>query len=464
MQVIAYIFQEFLIEPQSALESMGYTIDQVYIDRAIPSSPDYRPELGRLMAQNQIDPADLLLVESLDALGNTLQEVATLIATLEEVGTTVVSLNDDQPGHSPQVEQRSNAQPTRAALLRLAGEVQNCQRRRRLRAGHGRNRLKALPPPGKAPYGYRRGQERYLIDRAAAPVVTAFVEEFLLYGSLRGAVRFVERKFGKRISVSTGRRWLTHPVYRGDLQYGDGQVLRDTHAAIISRDAAAQIDRLLRRNSQLPPRTAGALRSLAGLVSCQACGTRLAISTTTLYKQNKVYLYLRPTDCPRQPKCKSIPYEAALQRIIHQICRDLPEAVGSLQVATEALQEFPGAIVSPPSPSWFQAQIDQKEAVLAQLPTLVETGVLDQETADLRQYNLRSEIAEIQQQISQLPPVNLQELSQAVAIPQFWLDLSESERRFFFREFIQDVQIVRQGEHWEVELAFVFDKNKFKKQ
>ena len=129
----------------------------------------------------------------------------------------------------------------------------NRQRSRQLKAGHARNRLKTLPPPGKAPYGYRRGQERYIIDRMAAPVVTAFVEEFLLYGSLRGAVRFVERRFGKRISVSTGRRWLTHPVYRGDLQYGDGQVMRDTHAAIISRDAAAQIDRLLRRNSQLPP-------------------------------------------------------------------------------------------------------------------------------------------------------------------------------------------------------------------
>jgi hypothetical protein len=74
----------------------------------------------------------------------------------------------------------------------------------------------------------RRGQERYIVDRSATPVVTAFMEEFLLYGSLRGAVRFVERKCGKRIWVSTGRRWPTHPAYRGDLQYGDGQVIRDS--------------------------------------------------------------------------------------------------------------------------------------------------------------------------------------------------------------------------------------------
>ncbi len=48
----------------------------------------------------------------------------------------------------------------------------------------------------------------------------------------------------------------------------NGQILSDTHTPIISREEAAQIDRLLRRNRRLPPRTASANRSLAGLVSC----------------------------------------------------------------------------------------------------------------------------------------------------------------------------------------------------
>jgi hypothetical protein len=52
--------------------------------------------------------------------------------------------------------------------------------------------------------------------------------------------------------------------------------------------------------------------------------------------------------------------------------------------------------------------------------------------------------------------VNLQELSRSVAIPQFWLDLSEAERRFFFREFIRRIQIQRQAEGWQVHLELVF--------
>ena len=147
--------------------------------------------------------------------------------------------------------------------------------------------------------------------------------------------------------------------------------MRDTHAAIISRDAAAQIDRLLRRNSQLPPRTAGALRSLAGLVSCGECGTRIAISKTTIHKKDKVYLYLRPVDCPQRPKCKAIPYDLALRRIITQICQYLPQAVSSLQNSIS----IPGETsAGPPSPELFQAQIAQKEAALAQLPSPDRNG------------------------------------------------------------------------------------------
>jgi hypothetical protein len=285
-------------------------------------------------------------------------------------------------------------------------------------------------------------------------VITAFVNEFLLYGSLRGAVRFVDHRFGKRIAVSTGRRWLTHAVYRGDLQYQDGQVIRDTHTAIISREEAAQIDRLLRRNSQLPSRTAGAARSLAGLVYCQTCGGRLTITTTTRRGQSQAYLYLRPTNCPHSPRCRAIPYDRALNAIIEQICHDLPQAVAQLQPFPQS-----GAPVTPATE--IQTQIQQRQGVLQQLSGLVQEGVLDPDTAALRRYKLQGEIAQLEQRRAQLPPVNLQELSQSVAIPQFWLNLSEAERRFFFREFIRQIQINpqplnSQEKSCQVVLQFVF--------
>jgi DNA invertase Pin-like site-specific DNA recombinase len=430
MGIIAYLYQE-TTAAQPDWGPWAGRITQIYTDIAIAAEPSYRPHLAQLLTDNRATPAQVVLVQDFSALGDSLESVQTSLTTLTNHGSQVISLQhpDQTPGDN----------------LVLGHTLAEQQRRRRLRAGHAQSRLKALPPPGRAPYGYRRGQERYLVDRSAAPVITAFVNEFLLYGSLRGAVRFVDSRFGKRISVSTGRRWLTHPVYRGDLQYRDGAVLRDTHGAIISRDEAAQIDRLLRRNSQLPPRTAGAPRSLAGLVHCQECGCPLVISKTTIRKGSKSYLYLRPQACGRPQPCAAIPYGQALDQIIVQICQDLPQAV---------TQRF--ASGTAPSPNPWQEQLEQKQSAVTQLPDLVARGVLDTETADLRRYKLRSEIADLHQRLAQLPPVNLQELSQSVSIPQFWHDLSETERRFFFREFIQAIAIVRAGKTWAIALTLVF--------
>ncbi len=450
MRVIAYqYYEDASSSPGSnpwpgSIQRQGqmWPIAQVYTDIALPTTPDYRPQLAQLLADNQSNPAQVVLVADLSQLGESLNEIKACLSTLEAAGSQVVCLAGSEAEAS--LEGVTALPPG----VELGHQVAQQQHRRRLRAGHAQNRLNALPPPGKAPYGYRRGQERYLIDRSAAPVVTAFVNEFLLYGSLRAAVRFVESRFGKRISVSTGRRWLTHPVYRGDLQYHDGQVLRNTHAALISREEAAQIDRLLRRNSQLPPRTAGAPRSLAGLVTCQECGCSLAVSTTTNRQTNHRYLYLRPRACGREQACPAIPYDRALDQIISQICQDLPRAVD---------QRFASS-PEPVNPAdvGLQRQIQQKQMALEQLPTLVDNGVLDQATADLRRYTLRGEMAELEQCLAQLPPVNLQELSQSVSIPQFWHDLSEAERRFFFREFIQTINIIRHGTQWEIALTLVF--------
>lgn len=326
-----------------------------------------------------------------------------------------------------------------------------------LRQGHARNRIAAVPPPGRAPYGYRRGRDRYALDRAAAAVVKDFFEHFLLYGSLRSAVRHLERKHGKRISVATGRRWLTHPVYRGDLAYATGEVIPNTHLAILSRAEAAQIDRLLRRNRSLPSRTASAPRSLAGLVGCDRCQSPLTVVSVARRGKAADYLYLRPTACQRSARadgiqvspCPSARYEAVLNAVIQRICDDLPTAV--------AARTSPDA--APRAP--LEAAIAQKQAILAQLPDLEREGILDPTTAQLRAFHLRADLARLQDQLNQLPPPNLAAIAQTVSIPQFWHDLSEAERRFYLREFLRHIWLLppeQSGDRaWSIQrLEFVF--------
>lgn len=449
MRVVAYVYSDPLIEASPTVDGWGQPVDRVYQDQALPATPEHRPQLEQLLQDSQAHPPDTVLVRSLAELGPSLEAVSDCLQTFAARGITLIAVEQgftSQASLDGPTALLPQQQWTRR-LIELGGEIQAQQRRRRLRHGHAQNRIKALPPPGKAPYGYRRGVERYTLDRSAAPVVKAFFDQFLLYGSLRQAVRYLETRYGKRISVSTGQRWLTSPVYRGDLVYQDGQRMRDTHVPILSREEAAQIDRLLRRNSRLPPRTASAPRSLAGIVTCQTCQSPMKVSQVTAPRREKVYLYLRPTACPRSPKCRALSYDAVLEATIETICRDLPTAVAALNL------DRPGG--SAPGDA-IAHTLQQKNDVLTQLPALVESGILDQDTADLRAYTLRSEIAQLQQRLAQLPPVNLPELARSVAIPQFWLDLSEPERRFFFREFIQAIQIEREGAQWRVVLKFIF--------
>ena len=75
----------------------------------------------------------------------------------------------------------------------------------------------------------------------------------------------------------------------------------------------------------------------------------------------------------------------------------------------------------------------------------------------MRNYKLRTEISQIENKIAQLPPGNLKAIASAVSLPQFWLDLSEAERRFYFREFIKQIEIVHNdSQSWSLQLKFIF--------
>jgi DNA invertase Pin-like site-specific DNA recombinase len=430
MKVIAYTYSDPLLKPAPDENIWGCEVDRIYRDLGD------RYQLEQLILDCQNESPDRLLIRRWEDLGDSISEVSDRLHLLQSLGFEVVT---------------TEAEPL--SSLEVLQQMQQQQRSRLIRVGHARNRLQGTMPPGKAPYGYKRGKERYVLDRAAAPVVKDFFEQFLLYGCLRRAVSYIEKKYSKKISVSTGQRWLTNPVYRGDTGYQNGEVVADTHAAIISREEAAQIDRLLGNNRRFSPRTASAPRSLAGLVVCEECHSPMTVTRAGKNPQQQEYLYLRPTKCGQKPPCQGLDYGQVLQQTIQSICDDLPKEVASLSLISQTdksglpYQNFARSLGD---------RVTQKQNILEQLPSLTASGILDLETAQLRAYKLKTEIAKLQAQIATLPPVNLQLVAQTVSLPQFWLDLSEAERRFYFREFLRQINIVREGQSWKVKLIFIF--------
>jgi DNA invertase Pin-like site-specific DNA recombinase len=437
LKTIAYTYSNPFLESLGDLSFPDWEIDRSYQDLGA------RLELEKLILDCQQQPPDRLLLRSLTELGDSLEEISLNWQNLEELGVEIIAL--EQSYRSSQFF-RLDPEILTKNLSLLLQTIQQELQKQKLRQGHAKNRLNTLPPPGKAPYGYRRGRNKYILDRSTAPVVKEFFDRFLLFGSLRDAVRFLEARYGKKISVSTGKKWLISPVYRGNLIYQKETIITATHAAIISPEEAAQIDRLLRRNSRLSPRTASAPRSLAGLVFCDQCQSAMKISRVTQHGNKQEYLYLCPVRCPLDKKCSAIAYQRILEKTIECICIDLPVAVANLNAPD--INNFKNILL---------LELEKQQDILKQINNLKQSQVLDEDTANLRSYKLRAEIANLENKLAALPPVNLQAIARTVSLPQFWLDLSETERRFYFREFLQKIAIVRlELGFWQLQLIFIF--------
>ncbi|MEB3250217.1 MAG: recombinase family protein [Merismopediaceae bacterium] len=451
MRIIAYMAHDPLGERVNGQAIWGVEVDHVYEDWGSDQ------QLQQMLRDCQDHPPTYLLLRRLQELGPTLTIIGDRLQQIEALGIEVLTIEQD---YSTRQWQKASPVEQGQQWLKLSELMTQEIRQTRQKQGHTHRRLQTLPPPGRAPYGYRRTPAQYVIDKTTAPILRDFFEYYLRYASLRAALRYIEQKYNKKFAVSTGQRWLTHPVYRGDLCFGHQDIIPNTHPAILSREEAAQIDRLLRRHRQFAPRTASNPHSLAGLVVCQSCQGKLTLASVSPRKnhaQTPRYQYLRCLRCPRQPKCPAIAYEAILTETIAQICQELPQAVSRFK-SPNLIQITQG----------IQEKIAQKQQILNQLPSLIQQHILDSETAQLRAYKLQTEIAQLQQQFNQLPPGELTNLTQAIALPQFWLDLSETERRFYFREFIQQIQLIRPDlatvtppdstppPSWEIALKFVF--------
>ena len=421
MKIVVYTYTDPLLDKMPDLSIWGWEIDKIYQDIG------KREELNQFIFDAQIENIDYLLVFNLAELGDSISDVVNNINKIEQLGIEIIALNQDYKTSDFQTITEEN---TKQKLNQIWLEINQNHQQRKLRKSHAKNRLKILPPPGKAPYGYSRGKDSYIINRATAPIVKAFFDRFLLYASIRDSVRFLAQKYNKKITPATARYWLTNPVYRGDLRYQNQQIISDTHTPIISREEAAQIERILKSHSRVKPRSASANYCLAGLVKCSQCQSNFKITSVTQRYKKKKYLYLTPINCPEEKRCKSLAYNTVLDEVLSNICDKFK--LIETNVKTPDIELIKQSIT---------AEINQKKDIINSLDNLIATDILDQQTASIRNYQLQTEISQLKTKLAQLPPNNLETIAKTLSLKQFWYDLSEEERRFYLREFIQSIKI-----------------------
>ncbi|MEM9534993.1 MAG: recombinase family protein [Cyanobacteria bacterium P01_E01_bin.45] len=428
MRKLGYIYRPAIMPPsqkeQLLLQQSGAT--ETVVDLG-----DRHHYINLVQQYGSAEAADLrLYVLSLTDLGETAPKVEQQVQFWLQRGAELWVVTEDG------AQSLGDREVLETWLAQLPQELKG----RHIAEGHAQNRLNRKPPPGPAPFGYRRVGNTYELDEQPAQLVRAFFDRFLLFGSIRGAVKDINQERADTISVTTARRWLSSPVYRGDLKFKDGVTLRDTHPALLSREEAAQIDRWSRRNSPIASRSTSAPRALAGLVVCQTCDRPLRIVQATRKNQAKVYRYLRCTTCRY-----SVNYELALTNTIQAVCQQLPERTSNLDsVPIDSIK------------SRIELQIERNKVEIVTLdtePAPEEMPTESDRDRQLQRYLLEGENAKLGEKRDQLPPGNLAAIAQAVSIEPFWRALSESEQRAYLREFIKQISINSDA---EVKLEFFF--------
>ncbi|AUC60677.1 hypothetical protein AA637_05705 [Cyanobacterium sp. HL-69] len=437
--IVTYSYTDSIIDDVPESFIWGLEVDKSYQDI------DSRNQLNQLFNDCQNDSPSYVLIRSLHELGDSFAEILRAIALIESLNIEIIAI--DQPYNSSKFKVIDN--PVYAEKLHhIWQQIEKVIYQRKLQKGHGKNRLKNLPPPGRSPYGYQKGKEGYIINRSTAPIVKDFFEYYLRYASLRDSVRYLKEKYNKKISHSTALQWLKNPVYRGDLAYKNNYIISNTHTPIISREEASQIDRLLKSHRRIPSRSASSSHCLSGLVKCKMCHSSSKITSVTQRRKKTKYLYITPVNCPQKKSCSSWNYQQILKETIEKICFDLPTIVNNINspnidIIIEQTENL----------------IKEKQKIINSLEGLISSNILDEETAKIRKLKIENEISQLNNQINSLPPNNLKEMIDNLSLKQFWYDLSEQETRFYLREFIERIYIIpnlENSKEYQIELDFIF--------
>ncbi len=151
MRIFVYSYSDPLLDEVPEPEAWGVEVDRIYSDWG------QRNELDQLFQDVKTAAPDYLLLHRLDELGENLREIGDCLQRLEHLGIQVIATEQDY---------QTAKSLDRADLGQLFQTIGDRLQRQKIQRGHAKNRRQCLPPPGKAPYGYKRGQDRYLIDRS----------------------------------------------------------------------------------------------------------------------------------------------------------------------------------------------------------------------------------------------------------------------------------------------------------
>lgn len=415
-----------------------------------------RPVLLALVPR--LREGDTLFLTRFDRLTRSLVQLRKLVEHFQEHKVSVVALDDP-------IDYASSAGKFHLNMLGALAEMEVDRLSERTRHGwqHLRSKAVAMNPP----LGYRKQDDRHVLDhepflclldskeeRSLAQIAREIVDTFLEKQTLRMCIRTIYERYGIRVtaSVKAGRvaremfrfsvgglsTWLRNPVLRGHVRYlrrtEREYIIPNCHEPLITDAEYREILRILEFNKRRGGFGSSnkARYPLSGLVFCGECNAS-CYSVTGATNYHRAKRTGEPINRVLYYQCKSWKLRACSQKTT--IRGEAIEAVviaalcsRSEDLAREAAT--PDKVREPVE----LVQLREQVGVLRSLPT---NPAITRAIEELEQ-----QMAALTRVSMEPPSVDLEafrEVSVAFRDPEYWRNLSDPDKAIVFRELVERV-------------------------
>lgn len=268
-------------------------IHDYYIDDGYTATNLKRPALQRMLAES--NDFDMIIFVKLDRFSRGVANYYKVMERLEETNTHWKAIFEQFDTTTTQGRTVINLYLT---IAQQEAEIASERTKATIKSCIARGECIFSNPPR----GYKRevidGVGRMLIDEKKAAEVKAAFEHFINYGSIRGALFYVNNELGANISRRTFEHMLTNKIYFGTYEHENYGTFPNYCEPIITEQQFWKAQEIRKKNRKERPQSKRrATYIFAGMIYCPQCGFKQSGTNQTDYRKKnpKVRLLYRCT-------------------------------------------------------------------------------------------------------------------------------------------------------------------------
>jgi DNA invertase Pin-like site-specific DNA recombinase len=432
--------------------------EKLYID-IDSGSKDNRPQFNNMMEAVSRGQIQKIIVTRLDRLTRSLPTLRKTISDLKKYQCQLSALDDS-------VDTDTAAGRFQINMLGALAEMETDRLSERVR--HGYKHLRNNKMPIRIPFGYTKKKNQYSLDTEAflclieskremskAEIGRDMIETFLVVKTLRMTIKLINSKYG--IQKFKARRtsprvfsfshnglkyWLNNVTLRGHTYYpSEKTIFYDTHPeeCLMSESEYKEITAIFQHNKKhhgFRPQQAIAKYPCSGLVFCDKCGSSMGshyVDRNKIVRYKCRYSIIK--SCSNTQMVGSDKLEAAIAEKLSSRAIEIANIANSSSNSTEKS-----------SPEL--QRLNQQLFSLKQIPGASSNPAIQEAITQVQNQigALRHTLLKTEQRNA-----SLESLLQAFSDPEFYLSITEQDRRRLFHELVEKVS-VNHGEIIKVRL------------